>query len=145
MIFFKMADSKKLRFPKSPILNFMEKPKKCIFCLFLSLCRTVSQPYKLGHINALCINQGSIHKIFAKFFWELAILEISVFLSRPFWKKKSTQFFFCFIPMKISQSFLGSKDGSKFWWLPWFPAKNHPPQFFLSRMYIHCALSKIGT
>ena len=32
-------------------------------------------------------------------------------------------FFFCFIPMKISQSFLGSKDGSKFWCLPWFPKK----------------------
>ena len=33
--------------------------------------------------------------------------------------------FFCFIPMKISQSFLGSKDGSKFWWLPWFLAQNN--------------------
>ena len=27
--------------------------------------------------------------------------------------------------MKISQSFLCSKDGSKFWWLPWFPAQNN--------------------
>ena len=27
--------------------------------------------------------------------------------------------------MKISQSFLGSKDGSKFWWLPRFPAQNN--------------------
>ena len=26
------------------------------------------------------------------------------------------------IPMKISQHLLGSKGGSKFWWLPWFPA-----------------------
>ena len=26
--------------------------------------------------------------------------------------------------MKISQSFLGSQDGSKFWWLPWFPANS---------------------
>ena len=30
--------------------------KKCIFMLFLSLCRTVSQPYRLSHINALRIN-----------------------------------------------------------------------------------------
>ena len=33
---------------------------KCIFCvfrLFLSLCRTASQPYKLRHFNALRINQ----------------------------------------------------------------------------------------
>ena len=29
------------------------------------------------------------------------------------------KFFFCFLPMKIGQSFLGIKDGSKFWWLPW--------------------------
>ena len=34
----------------------------------------------------------------------------------------SHKFFFCFIPIKISRIFLGSKDGSKFWWLPWFPA-----------------------
>ena len=33
--------------------------------------------------------------------------------------------FFCFIPMKISQSFLVSKDGSKFWWLLWFLAQNN--------------------
>ena len=34
--------------------------KKCIFCvfrLFLSLCRTASQPYRLSHTNALRINQ----------------------------------------------------------------------------------------
>ena len=30
--------------------------------------------------------------------------------------------FFCFIPIKISQSFLGE---SKFWWLPWFPDQNN--------------------
>jgi hypothetical protein len=35
-----------------------QKHKKCIFCLFLSLRRTVSQPYRLSHINALCINQS---------------------------------------------------------------------------------------
>ena len=28
------------------------------------------------------------------------------------------------IPMKISQHLLDSKDFSKFWWLPWFPAPN---------------------
>ena len=43
--------------------------------------------------------------------------------------------FFCFIPMKISQSFLCSKDGSKFWWLPWFPAQKNPPQTFFRGVY----------
>ena len=43
-----------------------------------------------------------------------------ILMGRPFW------IFFCFIPMKISQTFLGIKDGSKFWGLPLFPAKNNP-------------------
>ena len=33
-----------------------KKHKKCIFCLFLSLRRTASQPYRLSHINVLHIN-----------------------------------------------------------------------------------------
>ena len=37
---------------------------------------------------------------------------------------KNAFWIFCFIPMKISQSFLCSKDGSKFYWLPWFPANS---------------------
>ena len=56
-----------------------------------------------------------------------------------FWRSWKTQFFwvghfefffskkkifFCFIPMKTCQSLLVSKDFSKFWWLPWFPAPN---------------------
>ena len=37
--------------------------------------------------------------------------------------------YFCFNPIKISQRFLGSRVGSKFWQLPWLPAKNHPHIF----------------
>ena len=43
--------------------------------------------------------------------------------------------FFCFIFMKTSQSLLVSKDGSKFWWLLWFPVKNHSPQIFQPAVY----------
>ena len=57
----------------------------------------------------ILLTQGPIHEIFTKKFWELAILKNALFLSRPFW------IFFCFFPMKISQSLLVSKDGSKFW------------------------------
>jgi hypothetical protein len=35
--------------------------KKCIICvfrLFLPLCLTASQPYRLRYINALCLNQS---------------------------------------------------------------------------------------
>ena len=56
-----------------------------------------------------------------KKYWELAELENEVFwvchFDFFFFFKK--EFFFCFLPMKIGQSFLGIKDGSKFWWLPW--------------------------
>ena len=45
------------------------------------------------------------------------------------------KFFFCLIPMKTRQSLLVSKDGSKFWWLPWFPAQNHQDKIFLSWVY----------
>ena len=45
-------------------------------------------------------------------FFESAILDF-------FFEKKK---FFLLNPMKNSQRFLDSKDGSKFWWLPWFPA-----------------------
>ena len=34
-----------------------KKHKKCIFGLFLILCRIASQPYRLSHTNALCINE----------------------------------------------------------------------------------------
>ena len=47
------------------------------------------------------------------------------FLSRQFWIfffGFFFGFFFLLNPMKSSQRFLDSKDGSKFWWLPWFPA-----------------------
>ena len=54
-----------------------------------------------------------------------------------FFKKNK---FFCFIPMKTSQSLLVSKDGSKFWWLPWFPAKNHSSKHF-SRQCMWLTLS----
>ena len=43
--------------------------------------------------------------------------------------------FFCFISMKISRRFLDIKNGLKFWWLPWFPAKNHSPQTFQPPVY----------
>ena len=72
--------------------------------------------------HSILLTQGPIWKIFAKKFWELAILKNELFLSRPFWifffKKK---IFFCFIPMKISPNLYGRMDGSKFWCFPWFP------------------------
>ena len=40
-------------------------------------------------------------------------------------KRSTILNFFYFIPMKISQHLMGSKDRSKFWWSLWFPAQNN--------------------
>ena len=72
--------------------------------------------------HSILLTQGRIWEIFAKIFWELAILKNELFLSRPFWiffsKKKKKN---CFISMKISPNLYGRMDGSKFWCFPWFP------------------------
>ena len=41
------------------------------------------------------------------------------------WKKYFKIDDSCFCPMKICQSFLGRRDGSKFGWLSWFPTMNN--------------------
>ena len=78
------------------------------------------EPHQCPSYQSILLTQGPILTIFEKKCWELVILKISVFLSRPFWfvfpKKK-----YSFIPMKISSNLYGRMDGSKFWWFPWFP------------------------
>ena len=76
-----------------------------------------------------------------------------------FWRSWKTQFFwvghfefffskkknfFCFIPMKTCQSLLVSKDFSKFWWLPWFPAPNSTCLNICNTVYIHIFLYRQG-
>ena len=65
------------------------------------------------------------------------IFQNELFLSRPFFIFFfQKNIFFCLILMKTSQSLLVSKDGSKFWCLSWFPAKNHSPQTFQPGVYV---------
>ena len=69
---------------------------------------------------------------FGNKYWELTNLKIIVFLRGPFWtffKKKMLN------PMKSSQRFLGSKDGSKFWWLLGFPAHEVLGQYLYTGLY----------
>jgi hypothetical protein len=110
--------------------------------LILRLCRTASWPYRLSHINALHINQSYQPKgqsmkfsqiLFENWrFWKIQFFWVSHF---DFFFSKKNQFFFCFIPMKISQRFLDIMDVTKFWRLPWFPAKNNTPQTLLGGVY----------
>ena len=106
--------------------NSQKVPKKhflAVFELLLdSLTATYVEPHQCPSHHSILLTQGPIWEIFAKKFWELAILKNELFLSRPFWiffsKKK---FFFCFVLMKISPNLYGRMDGSKFWCFPWFP------------------------
>ena len=72
--------------------------------------------------HAILLTQGRICEIFAKKFWELAILKNGHFWKTAildfFFKKK---IFFCFILMKISPNLYGRMDGLKFWCFLWFP------------------------
>ena len=85
---------------------------------------------RLSKKNALRINQSYYPKDQSMKFWRKLLSFWRCWKTQFFWvghfefffsKKK---FFFCFIPMKKSQSLLVSKDGSKFWSLWWFTAKN---------------------
>ena len=103
---------------------------KMHFLCFLAVFELVSdsltaiyvEPHQCPLHQSILLTQGPICEIFAKIFWELAILKISLFLGRPFqiffFK---FFFFFYFILMKISPNLYGRMDGSKFWCSPWFP------------------------
>ena len=80
--------------------------------------------------QSILTSQGPIHEILTK-----RILRIGDFEKLSFSESAILDFFskdilFCFILMKISQIYLAIKGGSKFWWLLWFPAKNHSTQTF---------------
>ena len=122
-----MADSKKAHFSKSPILKIFSR-KFLRFVLGLvglndakgidvaqliwpwgSPTKAQKQPKTAIYVelnqcpshHSILLTQGPIWEIFAKKFWELAILKNELFLSQPFWiffLKKII--FFCLIPWK---------------------------------------------
>ena len=109
--------------------------KICIFSPFLSLHRLgqpngpISSATLMPFTSIYPTNPRTNPWNFHKKYWELAILKNSFFF------QSAILIFFCLIPMKISQSYLAIKDRSKFWWLTWFSAINHPDKTFLSRVY----------
>ena len=65
--------------------------------------------------HSILLTQGRIWEIFAKKFWELAILKNELFLSRPFWiffLKKI--FFFASFPWKLAQIYMVEWMGQNF-------------------------------
>ena len=99
-------------FPTATQKTLTDFHVKSMFCLFLSLCRTVPQPYRLSHNQcsspqSLLLTQGPI---FAKQFWELA--EISVFFIWQFGKNQ-TFFFFASFPWQSVQVSWVAQMGKK--------------------------------
>ena len=110
---------------------------QCIYCvlrwhfyLFLSLCWTALQPYRLSHINS--INPRTNPWIFWKKYWELEVLKTFIFLSWTFW---ILNFLFCFIPMTISHKFCVGLNRTQFLWLWWFTTKTDPHQTLIPAVY----------
>ena len=85
--------------------------------------------------QSILLTQGRIREIFAKKFRELAILKNKLFFGGHFEFFFVSKNFFCFILRLKEQSFLASKVGSKFWWLPWFSAVFHSRQTFCTWVY----------
>ena len=83
----------------------------------------------------ILLTQGSIPKIFTKKHWELVVFKNSI-LSQSTWN-------FLFALIKISQSFLSSKDGSKFWWLPLFPAQSNTYVIVCNTVYWYKNSAKV--
>ena len=113
--FFQNCRLKKVRFSKSPIL-------KIYFRKFHGLVVGLvgwdtSMPFASINSTNPRTNTWNIQK---------KNLKIGDFEKRTFFQSAI---------LKTRQSLLVSKDGSKFWWLPWFPAKNHMDKTFLSRVY----------
>ena len=107
------------------------------------LTSTASHQNRLSHINALHINEFYWPK--DEFvFWKTQFFWFGYF-GILFFKKNA----FCFIPMKIGQIFFGIKDGSKFWWLPWFPIISAPSVGNLNKkdleIDLKCANYNFGT
>jgi hypothetical protein len=73
--------------------------KKCIFCVYRLFL-------PLRH-QSILLTQGSIHEIFTKCFWELAILKNSVFLVGHFGFFFSKKYCFLFHPHENQSKLLG--------------------------------------
>ena len=124
---FKMADSKKAHFSKSPILEIFSRkvPKMHFLAVFELLSDSLTAIYIDLHRcplhHSILLTRGPISEIFAKKFWELAILKNELFLSRPFWifffeKKK----YFASFPWKSAQIYMVEWMGRNFDVFPGF-------------------------
>jgi len=90
-----------------------------------------------GHEAVPCKCKNSLKNAFFAWFWAYIRWTASqpnrfshinvLHINQSYWPKDQS--------MKFGQILLGIKDGSKFWWLPWFPAKNQPSQTFLPPVY----------
>ena len=105
-----------------------KKPKKSIFWLFLSLCRTASRSYRLSQINALRIIQSYLPKDQSSKF-SLKILRIGDFEKWPFFESAILIFFASFSWKQVKVYWL-ARMGRNFDAYPGFQPKITPPKHF---------------
>ena len=101
--------------------------KKWLFGVFSHFWAYVRQPHdnQCPSHQSILLTQGPICEILVTIAQLLGVAEkLSFFESAILIFFFQIFFFFCFILIKISQNLWGTKDFSKFWWLPWFPAKS---------------------
>ena len=75
--------------------------------------------------------------------WDFQLLQFSIFGEKMLRIELSffmSAIFFCFIPFQISHNLSDSKDGTKFWWLSWFPAISSE----MINIVRHCNKHNIG-
>ena len=87
--------------------------KICIFCVFMPFAsiNPTNPRTNLWNFGDNCSAFGGSWK--TQFFW---VGHFEFFFSKKI-------IFFCFILIQISHNLWGTKDFSKFWWLPRFPEK----------------------
>ena len=154
---FKMSDSKKAHFSKSPILKkfsrkflrwvigwvelndakgidvaqriwpwgcptkAQKQPKStknaffgCFWAFVDSLTAKNIELHRCPSHHSILLTQGQIWEIFAKKFWELAILKNELFLSRPFCFCFLKKNFFASFPWKSAQIYMVEWMGRNF-------------------------------
>ena len=121
---FKIRDPRISWYPFGTKNHEMQGPQKMLFRYFLAVFELLSDSLTAIYVelhqcpshHSILLTQGPIWEIFAKKFWELAILKNELFLSRPFWIffSKKNNFFFASFPWKLAQIYMVEWIGRNF-------------------------------
>ena len=89
--------------------------QQCFLTAYSRVTTIYIEPNQCPSHQSILLTQGPIHEI---------SVEIAQLLAKLFFWVGHFDFFFCFIPMKISHKLCVRMDGTQFLILWWFTAKN---------------------